>query len=107
MTDTAELLANAAGKIRINAQDATPGTRDIEPDADAWRVTTLDGRPVASTGSLGDALHTAQWSREAALAVADWLEAAGRRIAQPEERRDALVVARAILDPEPIDAPHA
>lgn len=112
----ADLLHAAAGKLRANAKGATPGTFDVEITDGVVYVVTIDGQRAATTGSADDptavanGLHIATWPAEAALALADWLDAAAGRDS-PEETADALHVARRLLYGMPIldeyDAAHS
>jgi hypothetical protein len=103
----ASLLHDAAAKLRANADGATPGPRDIEIRDGAVHVATFDGRDTAYTGTtdehpaIPNALHYASWPPEAAVALADWLDAAAER-GDAQEVADAVALARILLDGTPM-----
>lgn len=81
MTQVATLRA-AIAIIRERAEAATPGRRQVGPSwvaVGAPAVLTSAGHPIADCGVGPEAelemAHIATWSREAALAVADLLDA--------------------------------
>lgn len=102
-----ELMRCAAGKLRANAEGATPGQRDVEIDGDDVYVSTFGDYRVARTGLSGDssaianAKHYASWPPEAAVALADWLDAAADR-SDPAEMTDALTLVRVLLAGTPM-----
>jgi hypothetical protein len=104
---TADLLHGAAAKLRANADGATPGPRDIEVVDGTVHVATFDGQRIAFTGTpdepaaIANGVHYASWPPEAAVALADWLDAAAERIA-PEETAGAIRLAKVILEGTPI-----
>lgn len=103
----ADLLHAAAAKLRGNADGATPGQRDIEIRGIAVHVATFDGRDTAYTGTTDEtpavpnAAHYASWPPEAAVALADWIDAAAER-GNPEETASAVALARILLDGTPM-----
>lgn len=107
MTSSTDLLHAAATKLRANADGATPGERDIEIRGGAVHVTTYDGRDTAYTGNVDEtpaipnARHYATWPPEAAVALADWLDAAAVRD-NPDETASAVTVARVLLAGTPM-----
>jgi hypothetical protein len=102
-----DLLKSAAAKLRANANNTTPGQRDIEIDDNSVYVATLDEHRVAFTGTLdkpaavANAAHYASWPPEAAVALADWIDAAAER-GNPDETASAVALARILLDGTPI-----
>lgn len=103
----AGLLHGAATKLRANAAGATPGPRDIEIADGTVHVATFDGQRVAFTGTpdepaaIANGVHYASWPPEAAVALADWLDAAAGRNA-PEETANAIQLAQVILEGTPM-----
>lgn len=94
---TAELLREAAAKMRKRAEAATPGPwrfTDSEAVDDVWNggivVVSADGDPIANCedewyesdpgepAPINDAEHIASWHPAVALAVADWLDECAR-----------------------------
>jgi hypothetical protein len=103
----ADLLRGAAAKLRANAAGATPGPRDIEIADGTVHVATFDGQRVAFTGTpdepaaIANGVHFASWPPEAAVALADWLDAAAGRSA-PEETADAIRLTKVLLEGAPM-----
>ena len=106
-SETATLLHSAAAKLRANTDGATPGPRDIEIEDGRVHVTTFDEWRVAFTGNesepaaTANAIHLASWPPEAALALADWLDAAAER-GNPAETASATALARVLLAGTPM-----
>ena len=98
----ADLLHAAAGKLRANAKGASGGTFDVEITDGAVYVVTIDGQRTAATGRADDpvavanGLYVASWPTEAALALADWLDAAADR-GDLHETGDALALVKRLL----------
>lgn len=120
---TADLLREAAAKMRERAEAATPGPWHVcegdehEGDWADERVSGPGHEPIAALDSAdyesdpdepsaeNDAVHIASWHPAVALAVADWLDrAADLYAANPYDDRfpgsetaRALAIARAYL----------
>jgi hypothetical protein len=107
VTTSSDLLHSGAAKLRANADGATPGPRDIEIRDGAVHVTTFDNLDTAYTGTTDEtpavpnALHYASWPPEAAVSLADWLDAAADR-GNPDETASGMAVCRILLDSTPM-----
>lgn len=116
---TAELLREAAAKMRERAEAATPGPweiwegrRDLSIESTVAEDSNGNPLPIARTfpweGARPDAEHIASWHPPVALAVADWMDWMAGRAASgnsiPAMRgqglEQALAVARAYLGRE-------
>ena len=111
---TAELLREAAAKMRERAEAATRGPWSRTEYQARWQIDNGNVPIAEVVGAFNrpevraDAEYIASWHPAVALAVADWLEAIAQRF--PARLRDfeehlldreqsaALAVARAYLD---------
>lgn len=107
MTTSSDLLHSAAAKLRANADGATPGPLDLEIANGIVRVADFNGNDSATTGpehdaaAIADARHYASWPPEAAVSLADWLDAAADR-GDPDETASGVALCRVLLDGAPM-----